>query len=105
MDKPSPQDWMNVANDMRKVLNPYNKLLGKPEIPLLKHPVGMSTDAELDEYEKIVPGSKEQILQMAQDEMNHRLRLEKGSLKGMIEYLLEQLKSRSEATHDNSRHH
>lgn len=60
--KPNEHDWMMIANDFRRVLG----------IPELKFPVGIPTDEQLSEYDKVSPGFSDKLRQMAEKEMKHR---------------------------------
>lgn len=74
---PNEKDWKEVWKAMVIVLDNLGKQIGLPPIPKLSNEPGIPTDAQLDEWEKLIPGSKERLIQMAIKEMNHRTKIKK----------------------------
>lgn len=70
--EPTPQDWLNIGNDLRKVLNDLHKVIGGPVLPLLTKIDRVPTEEELKAYDAVVPGMSERLKEMARAEMEHR---------------------------------
>jgi hypothetical protein len=74
-EQPNAHDWMMVGNDLRRAINAVGVPLGYGPLPLLDCPAGCPTEADLAEFERLIPGAAERLRESARLEMEHRKRL------------------------------
>jgi hypothetical protein len=76
-EPPTPEDWMNVSNDLSVVLNDVNRALGLPErYAICTRPWGIPSDELLAQWDAVCPGAAERLRRNALMQMRHRKRME-----------------------------
>lgn len=77
--EPTAEDWAAIGQDIRAATSKFAQLYNLPDpyadgvVFVIRKPF----EEELDEWERFMPGSKQQLIDMATAEAEHRATLQK----------------------------